>query len=104
MERIKSPFVILALLAGFSASLAFLVRLLKPAIEQQAFGLSVFWRSLASMGLSAKCMVLAHIFSVIVPTECAFPVFRRNLMLNCDDFHFVTSGGSRSGAQNFTGP
>ena len=56
------------------------------------------------MGLSAKRMVLTHIFSVIIPTECTFSAFRRNLMLNCDDFHFATSGGSGSGAQNFTAP
>jgi hypothetical protein len=104
MERIKSPFVILALLTGFSASLAFLVRLFKPTVEQQAFGLSVFRRSLSSVGLSAKRMVLAHIFSAIIPAECAFPAFRRNLVLNCDDSHFATSGGSSSGAQNFTAP
>lgn len=68
--------------------------------------LGIASRTLREHGLKeqAKDMVLAHIFSAIIPAECAFPAFRRNLVLNCDDFHFATSGGFSSGAQNFTAP
>ena len=56
------------------------------------------------MGLSTKRMVLAHLFAPKISAELATFTTRRNLMLNCDGFHFFTSGGSSSGAHSFTCP